>query len=69
MLEHRGEPSEISIETLIKLKMVVMPSEISIETLIKGKNDGRSSWSSGGVLEGHLIPWCRALFCIRTATA
>ena len=52
-LEHRGVPSEISIESLIKLKMVVMPSEISVETLIKRKNGGRSSWSSGGVLEGH----------------
>ena len=56
MLEHRGEPSEISIETLIKLKMVVMPSGISIETLIKGKNSGRGSWSDGGELVGHLIP-------------
>ena len=57
-----GESSEISIESLIKLKMIVMSSEISIETLIKVK-------SGGGVLEGHLILWCRTLFCIRTATA
>ena len=39
-LEHPGAPSEISIESLIKLEMVVMPSEISIETLIKVKSGG-----------------------------
>ncbi len=51
-LEHRGEPSKISIESLIKLKMVVMPSEISIETLIKVKSGGVvvERWST---MESH----------------
>ena len=33
-LEHCGAPTEISIESIIKLKMVVMPSEISIERMV-----------------------------------
>ena len=47
-LEHRGAPSEISIESLIKLKMIVIPSEFSIETLLKLKSGGTvvEHWST-----------------------
>ena len=43
-----GESSEISLESLIKLKMIVMSSEISIETLIKVKSGGGVSWRTIG---------------------
>ena len=41
-------PSENSIESLIKLKMIVVPSEFSIETLLKLKSGGTvvEHWST-----------------------
>ena len=54
--EHCGVPSENSIESLIKLKMIVIPSEFSIETLLKVMNSGSGLWRGNGALEGYLIP-------------
>ena len=49
-------PSGNSIESLIKLKMIVIPSEFSIETLLKVMNSGSGLWRGNGALEGYLIP-------------